>query len=811
MKNYFLLFVSILLISIPVFSLDSRSILLYDLLLKKYGGPEECGSNAIIHTEDGICTVGNFTSTAQFDNLQIEATGPYDMYIAQWDSLGNILWVQQAGGTGYNTPTAIAKDMDGYIYVTGSFSGTTSFGDHTLTAGGHRDIFVCKLDKQGGDFKWAVKAGGSSFNSGDTIAVGPNGKIFVGGYFRENAYFGEHHVVSAGGWDGFIAMMDQQNFESVNTISGTGLNRVKSISYDFINDNLKVAGFFHGLADFGNDIFLQSVNASKDMFIAKYNCGTEYPWCVKAAGYGGPDNDEICSIVTGPSCGNTYVTGTFWGTAQLGQFQIISNGLADIFVASFNDNLDCNWVAFGGGPGYNEATSIAYNPKPINGRSIVFSGTFGETAQIGDSLLEASEYQDLSYIGQVDPWGMDLIADQTRGTSNGNQCYAVSCGEDGSIAITGFFYDTMSIGDQEIVSDGFYSGFFATFKQKEKEQDKAIISISAGTYSCSLNLQKFEHAKQKDTEWERILIVPANKMLTGDITGDGGLELIAFFDDYGLYFYSMLHKVWTKISGDIHPCLDFTIARTSSEGNSIIISRGNKGIFYRNNEHIWVQISHHAADKLISNNVDRDESGMDELIVTFTGINGLYLYDFEFQTWSRLASVSPDYMVCADVTGDGYMELIITFENYGIYLLSFFDGQLPENKYQEINLANIKSNNIWTTDKGIAWNRITSGTPLEGHVPGYANITGNSGAEVFMTYSGNGWTYYYNYETGNWDLFSLLPFKKMISGRFTGREYDDIIFYEATLNHLILFETYNNNLKLLIRSLPVLAMTALKN
>jgi len=96
-------------------------------------------------------------------------------------------------------------DNAGNSYVTGSFEGTASFGDITLTSSGGMDIFVCKLDNAG-NFLWA-KNSGDYEDSGFGIAVDNDGNQHVTGYFSGTASFGTTTLTSSGGYDIFIAIL----------------------------------------------------------------------------------------------------------------------------------------------------------------------------------------------------------------------------------------------------------------------------------------------------------------------------------------------------------------------------------------------------------------------------------------------------------------------------------------------------------------------------------------------------------------------------------------------------------------------------
>ncbi|MGY3088172.1 hypothetical protein ACVWYF_001205 [Hymenobacter sp. UYAg731] len=67
--------------------------------------------------------------------------------------------VNQTFNTGSRTQ-AIATDASGNVFVTGSFSGTTSFGSIDLMSNGGTDVFIAKWSPITSDFVWAQRAGG---------------------------------------------------------------------------------------------------------------------------------------------------------------------------------------------------------------------------------------------------------------------------------------------------------------------------------------------------------------------------------------------------------------------------------------------------------------------------------------------------------------------------------------------------------------------------------------------------------------------------------------------------------------------------
>lgn len=209
---------------------------------------------------------------------------------------------------------------------------------------------------------------------------------------------------------------------------------------------------------------------------------------------------------------------------------------------------------------------------------------------------------------------------------------------------------------------------------------------------------------------------------------------------------------------------------------------------------------------MISANIDRNPDGIDELIITFSGIEGLYIYSFTNNIFSRVVTVSPSRIVAADITYDGNIELAMAFEGYGVYLAGYEPAgeiQKTENtKYGLFDLTNHTpiAGNRWTTsksdNKGLRFTRITHGTPDEGHDIGVGDITLGFGKEIFITYLG--YTYYYSYDSDSWAVLVYAPLKRIISSTFTGHVKDDLIVCETTTGNIYLYKSKSRSWELLV-------------
>jgi hypothetical protein len=150
---------------------------------------------------------GSFQGTATFGSTTLTSAGSYDAFVAKIDASGTYLWATKAGGTATDEGSGISTLSDGSAIVTGSFSGTATFGSTTLTSAGSQDVFVAKIDAAGA-YVWATQAGGVSTDQGRGVSTVSDGSAIVTGYFQGTATFGSTTLTSAGSSDVFVAKID---------------------------------------------------------------------------------------------------------------------------------------------------------------------------------------------------------------------------------------------------------------------------------------------------------------------------------------------------------------------------------------------------------------------------------------------------------------------------------------------------------------------------------------------------------------------------------------------------------------------------
>jgi hypothetical protein len=357
----------------------------YDLVwVRTLKSTNSSGSKEIaVDFAGNVYMTGTFIGTVSFGNISLTEAGGIDGFITKFDTYGNAVWAKQISSGGYDAGYSIKFDASGSLYVTGAFSNTASFGTTSLTSDGGNDIFIAKYTASNGDLIWAKKFGGTNDQSGSDIIITSSANIYLAGSFFISANFGSHTLSAAGGLDGFVVKLNSNgDIVWAKQISGTNWGNALSIAVDG-GENCYVAGYFGGSINFGGSN-LTSLG-HEDTFLAKYSLNGDLIW-VKTAGCN--FNYSNAKSVTTDAVGNIYVTGYFTGTTIFQDKTLTSNDNGgDIFTAKYNSQGNLLWVKKAGGVDTDRANSIVVNGSGIVTICGFFRGTgtstFGTSSIIG--------------------------------------------------------------------------------------------------------------------------------------------------------------------------------------------------------------------------------------------------------------------------------------------------------------------------------------------------------------------------------------------------------------------------------------------
>ena len=173
--------------------------------VKAGGTYSDSGYGIAVDGAGNAYVTGSFSSTATFGS-QTLSTSNVDLFVAKLGPSGNWLWAVKSGGASLAEGYSIAVDGAGNAYVTGYFDETITFSNNTLISSGCYDVFVAKITPSG-NWLWGVKAGAPGDDYGAGIAVDVAGNAYVTGHFLGTATFGSHTLTSMGFRDIFIAKL----------------------------------------------------------------------------------------------------------------------------------------------------------------------------------------------------------------------------------------------------------------------------------------------------------------------------------------------------------------------------------------------------------------------------------------------------------------------------------------------------------------------------------------------------------------------------------------------------------------------------
>ncbi len=171
---------------------DTGSALVYSTFLgggKSSEGDGLTRGNAIAIDASGHAYVTGYTDTSDFPvtpgAFQSQRAGLSEVFVTKLDPSGSALgYSTYLGGANDDFGTAIAVDVDGNAFVTGS-TFSTDF-PHTLDAceialRGAVDAFVAMLAPDGAALVYSTYIGGSEEDRGEAIAVDDGGNAYVAG------------------------------------------------------------------------------------------------------------------------------------------------------------------------------------------------------------------------------------------------------------------------------------------------------------------------------------------------------------------------------------------------------------------------------------------------------------------------------------------------------------------------------------------------------------------------------------------------------------------------------------------------------
>ncbi|MFN5183499.1 MAG: T9SS type A sorting domain-containing protein [Bacteroidota bacterium] len=296
----------------------------------------------ITHDKSGnVVICGLFEDSTVFEgNHILLGKGNKDILVAKFDSLGNYLWARTAGSPFRDEAKSVICDSMGNVYVTGMFSDTVDFGGITLISpNGYFDMFLAKYDTNG-NIVW-VKQGSSDYDEvGWGVTKTVDEKIIVTGEYNAYALFDNLALVTSGMSDIFIAAYDSNgNIIWTKSAGGSLIERARGIGTDGFN--IFITGQFGGQCNFGteqlnatdsSDVFISAIDNNGNFIWTVSAGGT--PDSLEQLGY-----ESGIAVCGDPIDGSVYATGSILDGGTFGVNTIGGYKRTDIFVCKISTEI----------------------------------------------------------------------------------------------------------------------------------------------------------------------------------------------------------------------------------------------------------------------------------------------------------------------------------------------------------------------------------------------------------------------------------------------------------------------------------------
>ena len=319
-----------------------------------FGGNWTDESNAVATDNDGNVFISGNTgsstgiATSGAHQTAIAILGRQSTaFLAKFDNNGSLKWATYYGGRGYDEANAIATDINGNAYLTG----TTSSGEGISTPGAYKtvyqgggisyDAFIAKFSPNG-DLLWGTYYGGDLDDEGNGIASDASGNIYITGWTQSTsaiATSGAFQTSFGGGAayepnDAFLAQFSNDGaLEWATYFGGNGQDEGANVAADcsgniFIYGNTSSS---KGVATSG--AFLTKNSSGTAAFLGQFSNSGQLIW----ATYYGKVNDGEGMAIDG--LGNIYIAGNTLadsGIATKYAYQKTRSGDYDAFLVRFN-------------------------------------------------------------------------------------------------------------------------------------------------------------------------------------------------------------------------------------------------------------------------------------------------------------------------------------------------------------------------------------------------------------------------------------------------------------------------------------------
>ncbi len=331
---------------------------------KSAGGDYTAYANAVATDASGNVYVGGWYNSDSMVFGTTSIINPFNstqnIFIAKYDSLGNVLWAKTFGNGGPDGINALTVDAFGNIYATASIGSTTiTIGTTTINNPTGNALALIKLTSTGA-VTWVRSAEGDGGTTPDgigSLATDLSGNIFITGSFIGSLVFGSVGIENFNtvGTEMYLVKYDPLGnvlwARQSHTGGYVGFDEPGGVVTDRSGNAYITGGFGSDTMYFGSLSITNPVPVTNSMiFLAKYDSAGNPVWA-KSAGDSGISQGNSLAM---DDSGNIYIAGSFESPQlTIGSTTLINAdpvfATDDIFLAKYNSGGIPVWAVRAGG------------------------------------------------------------------------------------------------------------------------------------------------------------------------------------------------------------------------------------------------------------------------------------------------------------------------------------------------------------------------------------------------------------------------------------------------------------------------------
>ena len=407
-----------------------------------------------------------------------------DIFIAKYNPQGHLIWAKRIGGASNESALSLCCDASGNICVVGYFRGASILFDaDTLNNLGAENLFIAKYNSSG-NVIWAKSAGGQGFDVATSVSTDSIGNIYVAGNFESpTAHFDNITLINQ--YPGSENIFIVKYSPSGTCIWGKGYPESDyyppSLSADGMGNVYMVGSFSNRQFIFDNDTLLNSnPTGTEDIFVVKYNTNGQVKWSKLIGGVGNDYSSGICN-----ANGNVYVTGYFLSTAiSLDSVHLNNIRTMNFFVAKYDSTGSVNWAKTVQGI-TNFSTGICtdisgniyisgvFTDSCVIGDSVLLNGR-NDIHGLGDIFTT-----------KYDERGNNIWA-KTTGANGGDASLCITTYGENNIYVGGYFTtDTICLGRDTMVNIGMEDALILKIEDTIVRVTSGILNLKGSKESIS--------------------------------------------------------------------------------------------------------------------------------------------------------------------------------------------------------------------------------------------------------------------------------------------------------------------------------------